>query len=97
MNDFLFSVNPCRVFDYMGVDFFDSSDVGCMHEAAQIRAAEEAEPMNREIDTKLQQKTKGGEFTNEKQRQKAHGYADIGRHGDGNTLWVGKGDRRRSV
>lgn len=41
MNDFLLSLCPFHVSDYMGVDFFDSCDTGCGLAAAWIRSAEE--------------------------------------------------------
>ena len=41
MNDFLLSLRPFHVSDYMGVDFFDSCDTGCGLAAAWIRSAEE--------------------------------------------------------
>ena len=36
MNDFLCSEHPVRLSDWMGVDFFDSSNPGCTSAAARI-------------------------------------------------------------
>ena len=41
MNNFLLSLRPIHVSDYMGVDYFDSCDMGCTFVAACITAAEE--------------------------------------------------------
>jgi hypothetical protein len=36
MNDFLCFTHPVQISDWMGVDFFDSSDAGCTFAAARI-------------------------------------------------------------
>ena len=73
MKDFLFSVRPIHVHDYMGVDFFDSSDPGCTFAATRIRAAEETNTGTAFFAKKAKSSSKGNAtYTREQNQQSNH-------------------------